>query len=456
MTPRSARRSGVEQSSADEGRRIPLKSSRARIEHRSEPAYSNDDDVSEKISEERVHKAALYSMQHEASPARHISHKHTKKQRSYRTLYIVIGVAVVIAGALSLFSGAKVYVTPKTKTLTFNGNFNAGSAESYASLAFTLSTTSAITTELVPMQKSVGVATKARGVITLYNEFAEKPQRFVARTRLTTPEGIVYRLDNGVVVPGYTKKNGIITPGAVKISVTADATGTQGNQSALTQADEHLSLPGLKGTPRYEKVYARITSDIKGGREAIRYIIATSTKIKTDAAAREALYQNILQKLPPLADEHDVRIINQALLTVEELEPVPRGDTSAELRYIGTLTIPTFSEKSLISGLFSAEAALTGGIAQTRLATSSIIIDFSGLNAASFSKPRISLPIKGSATLVGNIPVDDIKKALQGVHRSDVSKVFVKFPSIQSAEAVLTPFWRSAFPSDDSIDVIVR
>ena len=48
---------------------------------------------------------------------------------------------------------------------------------------------------------------KSSGKIIVYNNFSSEPQRLIIRTRFESPEGLVYRIPESIVVPGKTEKN---------------------------------------------------------------------------------------------------------------------------------------------------------------------------------------------------------------------------------------------------------
>ncbi len=117
----------------------------------------------------------------------------------------------------------------------------------------------------VPMSiTSTGVGTggerKARGKVIIYNEYGSEPQSLVSTTRLETADGFVFRLTQGVTIPGVTDIAGKREPGAIEAEVIADQPGDASNIAPAT-----FTIPGFKGSPKYAKFSAKSLTPMTGG-----------------------------------------------------------------------------------------------------------------------------------------------------------------------------------------------
>jgi hypothetical protein len=103
---------------------------------------------------------------------------------------------------------------------------------------------------------------KAHGEITIYNEFSSSPQPLVATTRFEAPDGKIFRLVSGVVVPGMEKVGSENKAGAIEAQVIADQAGEEYNIEASS-----FTIPGFKGSGsgKYEKIYAKSSRSMTGG-----------------------------------------------------------------------------------------------------------------------------------------------------------------------------------------------
>lgn len=108
--------------------------------------------------------------------------------------------------------------------------------------------------------KDLGSAAKANGTITISNTFSEASQPLVATTRFETADGKLYRLVDGVTVPGAKTEDGKTVPGKIDARVMADQAGTKYNLASGT-----FTIPGFKGGPKYDKITAEVKSAFTGG-----------------------------------------------------------------------------------------------------------------------------------------------------------------------------------------------
>lgn len=90
----------------------------------------------------------------------------------------------------------------------------------------------------------------ATGRVTLHNE-TNAPQSLVATTRLLTPDGVLFRLKDAVVVPAG---------GTVDATVLADQKGETGNIGPV----ERFTIPGLN-EPKQKVIYASSKEPMSGG-----------------------------------------------------------------------------------------------------------------------------------------------------------------------------------------------
>lgn len=105
------------------------------------------------------------------------------------------------------------------------------------------------------------VSLKAKGTITVFNNYSSEPQTMVQRTRFLSKDNKLFRAVKKVVVPGYKIENGKIVAGRIDIEVEADEPGESFNIGPTT-----FTIPGFKGQPQYEKISGESFSAMKGGK----------------------------------------------------------------------------------------------------------------------------------------------------------------------------------------------
>lgn len=132
-----------------------------------------------------------------------------------------------------------------------------------------------------------GSGAKASGLITISNAFSDAAQSLVATTRFEMPDGKLYRLVEGVSVPGAKTEDGKTVAGKIDARVIADAAGTKYNVSSGA-----FTIPGFKGGPKFEKITAEAKSGFTGGSDgnpgAAKSVSASDLDSAKLAATEEA------------------------------------------------------------------------------------------------------------------------------------------------------------------------
>jgi hypothetical protein len=69
----------------------------------------------------------------------------------------------------------------------------------------------------------------------------------------------------------------------------------------------------------------------------------------------------------------------------------------------------------------------------------------------------VNFTLKGSFTVTGTFPTDDIVSQLEGKNLAQSNAIFAAYSTIASAHAIITPFWRHSFPdSAAKISIIIQ
>lgn len=132
------------------------------------------------------------------------------------------------------------------------------------------------------------VEDRAAGKVSLFNALSSSPQTLVSNTRFHDPAGKIYRLRDGVVIPGAKVEEGKIVPTAITVTLFADAPGEEYNGGAT-----ELRISNFRGTAKYDGFYARAESGFSGGFKGEAKIV-TAEDLKK---ASEGLSKRIFDEL---------------------------------------------------------------------------------------------------------------------------------------------------------------
>lgn len=229
-----------------------------------------------------------------------------------------------LAGAVLLFAGvmyialpsATVYVEPNSNLIekTVNVVFAdaaTNTAEINAQMGklvptYPVETTFEKTLSYSATEK-IFTGSRAEGWINVYNKTAQ-PWLLIGNTRFQTEDGLVFRSQNGITIPGSsTDENGNIVPGKTTVRVRADETdayddviGDRGNVAEGTS----LKVPGLS---QYNQqfVYGESLENFAGG-VTDYYTIISADDLKSAESRTVAHLESVgLSELDKFIENHN-------------------------------------------------------------------------------------------------------------------------------------------------------
>ncbi len=363
------------------------------------------------------------------------------------------GAIVVLAGLflvlmMTVFSSASVLITPKTQDVSVTLDVSGTRSVENESVAYEVVKLSRKETVQVPATGEESVELKSRGKIVVYNNFSSEPQRLIARTRFESPEGLVYRIPESVVVPGSSTKNGVSTPGSVEVEVFADEPGEKYN---IKKTD--FTIPGFKNdSARYKGFYARSSTEMAGGFVGKMKTVLPEEKEKAlltaESQAKQILEKDISSKIP------EGLVLLSGSISYESSE-LPQSEESSGV-LIGkdvTAYAVLLNGEQLSKKIVSEYADEVPGWINIPAS----IHDFSSLNITnSIDKNSletggsITFAVAGSAKFVANLDTQKIKDRLLGTEKKEAAKLIEEFPGISSVKVTLRPMWKRSFPDSAS------
>lgn len=347
-------------------------------------------------------------------------------------LVVVISITV-IAGAISL-AYSKGTLTIEPKTLNTSINVNVTASPSGDGLKYTTITASETTTEVVPASPGSFYQSKAKGSVFIVSTAPEN-QELVINTRLQSEGGKIYRIQKGVLVPAGKR---------VSVPVQADEAGIESNLSKSLAGN--LTIPGFKGSKKYEQFHAELETDILGGFSGNRNIIDEKVYKETRDRLSSAATEQVRAKLKAQVDPNSSYFDSLVAIAVEELPQVPKGTNQSQISMKATAMAYVFDTKSLIKALGASEVKKLGTDSFTAQGSEKLLVAPKATIKYGTTGP-ISVNASGSIVLVADIPVDAVKDSVVGIDVSDINNVLKKYDGIAKASVRVSPFWKKSFPS---------
>lgn len=344
----------------------------------------------------------------------------------------------------NFFFGATVNLTAKTFKAELASSFTAKPSAVNGELAYHPIFLSEEQEIVIPADGEKLVESRSSGKIIIYNNYSTATQRLVKNTRFETPDGLIYKINDSVVVPGRKIEGGKTVPGSIEVTVYAESAGQEYN-IGLTD----FTIPGFKTNPeRYSNFYARSKTVMSGGRIG---------KEKTITDAKLSKFKGQLEK------ELQDKLISKIKTTIPGDEIFYEGAYRVKFDLVSstsnvvknTVTLKVKGEIMVFSFNRSLLGQTIGESVIDKLGDSRV--EVSNLSELSFKlsdKSKVDLttsgPIQftlnGSANIVWKIDTVKIAEKLIGKHKSELSSVVGPDPAITKAEAIIRPFWKNIFP----------
>jgi len=389
-------------------------------------------------------------------PRRPVDYNTALQEESFFSKYLYfIGAGAVILVLLFIFFSSRgvveIQVTPKSETKEVNLSFVAEKNEVVeGDISFTLFPLSDERTVALPSQGTKEVDKRASGQILIFNNYSSDPQRLIARTRFETPEGRVFRIENAVTVPGVQVEEDKRIPGSIEAIVYADEPGEEYNVGF-----SDFTVPGLKGDPRFSRIFARAKTEIKGGFSGKVKVVDEKEQSKKKIELEQELNTAIRQKLSETLPKEKLFFENGIFMSFTERIQDKAGDEKGDdipFTVSGEMQVLLFDEDEF-AFLLGEEAGLDveSGVYVANLDEISIeIVDRDLIDIK--SDKTITVAIKGKAQFVWPISQEEIKKSLAGKAKNEdvYQGVFVnEFPNIVEAKVLnFKPFWARKFPKN--------
>ncbi|MFA6587519.1 MAG: hypothetical protein WCT08_00450 [Patescibacteria group bacterium] len=289
-------------------------------------------------------------------------------------------------------------------------------------------------------QETPAFSGKARGEIKIINNYS-KAQPLMATTRFKSPGGLIFRIQEKVIVPAG---------GSVETLIIADETGEKG----ALEKDTRFTIPGL-WLGLQDKIYGLATENFYGeqttstssnsnvpGLTANELANAESELLKS--AAEKALPD--LQKLVPTGRK---LFTDMVYATATKREGPKIGDKKTS--YTLKLTVKTIGiaiDEALVvdSATKLLNSTITADLQLLQISSNDLAFKINSYDSAK-QKAEFEITATGKTTLA---PSHTLLKAetYTGKTKTEVEALLAKYPAVSSVIIELAPFWSNKITSE--------
>jgi hypothetical protein len=420
----------------------------------SEPKLENDFFYKERLSDEKIFAEPLPEKIQKIKRIRKIRVPLPKLLIGLGILIVVLGLTYVV---YFILPHAQIVINPKKEKVKFETDIIVDKAIDKINIEKAIIPGQLFEVEKIDSREfpSTGerdVLEKAKGKITIYNQYSSSPQTLVKTTRLMSTSGKIFRLISTVTIPGAIIDQGKIVASSKEVDVEADEAGADYN---IGPSD--FKIPGFEGTPKYNAFYGKSTQPMTGGAKG-KMKVATQDDITgainivalglKDTVSKE--FQGIIPNdLKLLTDSQSLEIVESSS-NIKANMPGDKFTVTVKVKAVGL----AFIEQDVLSLL---EKNVADKISENRtLLFSTIKIDYKTSKFDS-SKGVSNLVCSVEADSVWNFDTNQIKSDLAGKTEAEAKTYLSSLAEIETAKIVLWPFWVKRVPAKESrIKVLIK
>jgi hypothetical protein len=379
----------------------------------------------------------------------------TKKEKSsilysFKFLSFFVALALLIAAAVLYFilPKAEIVIVPKTQAIVQDLTLTADKSATKVD-----ATQAKIPGQLIKLDKKASkdfAATgqrqlndKARGTITIYNEYSSSVQSLVQNTRFVSDSGRTFRLTKSITVPGANIVEGKIMASSIDADVVADQPGEEYNITPT-----NFKIPGFQGSPKYDAFYGQSKSAMSGGAVGQAKVVSQDDFDKAKISLWQDLRSSIDQELRAQVP-NGLKILDGALKedinSTESNAAVGSRADNFTLTIKGSGTVLLFDENDIYD--------LTAKKVDENLGNDKVLdeklrqIEYTNI-APDFNKGLLVFKVKVTEKLIWKVDFNELKNLIAGKDETQIKQAFNERQEIDKARILFWPFWVKSVPKD--------
>ncbi len=360
-------------------------------------------------------------------------------------LIVVVGLGVVAFAFVSL-PRAKVEITPKTEIVSFDLGINLDKGISEIGLS-----QRKVPAQLIRIEreaKSSFLSTgkklkesKARGTITVYNNYSSASQSLVATTRFISENGKLFRTVSSVTIPGANVSGEKVTPSVYDVEVIAAEAGEEYNIGPAT-----FSILGFAGTPKYTGFYGKSSASMSGGfKGEIKFV--TKDDIKDALKNLEQQLASFKAELTSKIPQNLELVEGASEFKIETISSPQAGDEKEkfEMNVKGMISALVFNEEDVKKLIEENVASKIVTDKKSLPKTQKIVYSVKSIN---FGEGKAEISLRAEEGITWKIDAEELKRNLASKSGAEGKEYLGSLLSIDKGTITFWPFWMRKFPSN--------
>lgn len=294
------------------------------------------------------------------------------------------------------------------------------------------------------------VKEKASGVITVYNEWDSQSQTLVENTRFLSEDGKLFRSAKTVIVPGFKRQEGKDVAGSVTVSVVADESGEGSNIKP-----SRFSIPGLKGTVKYEKIYGVTNDSMAGGKTGEITVVSEDDVSKAKKSLEQGLREELVAEIKSKSEGQSILIdnaifINKAIFSSSRKVGEEAKSFSLTLKLNGSAM--TFQEQSVLDIVKNTMKAPFDKY---------LLVDEPKLTYGEADPDtrngKMNIKIYAETEVASKIDKESIVNNIKGKNAEELREYFANINEVSNVDVKFWPSWVTSIPRiDNKVNVDIK
>jgi hypothetical protein len=377
-----------------------------------------------------------------------------KNTRRHVVIAIALFVLITTIGIVisSVTGGATVTIEPKSREINVNAEFTAYKEQKPEELTYEIMTLDASSERQVEASGQEDVKIQATGEIEI-SKSTPGAERLIKNTRFATADGLIFRIEESVVVPGsLTDSSGKSVPGTIRAKVFADEAGDKYNLAAGTT----LSVPGFKEgdyMDLYNAISAKNTAAFTNGFAGPKFIINQEQLATARQSLQAELRDTLLGRIDKEKPANFTTFKGSVAITYNELPAVQYGDKLVTIKEQAVLQMPLFKTEDFAS--FIAKETIVGydndPVRINNLDSLNFIYSSATTSSSNIAnESALTFKITGTPLIVWTFDEGKLKLDLLGKEKTAIPQILGSYPGIEKSEVKIRPIWKRSMPTDQT------
>jgi len=370
-------------------------------------------------------------------------------------LAAIFSVVIIAAAALvsGIFGKTELTIYPEFRDPNINAEFTAMPTPTVDALSYEIMTLEETSESQVQASGSINIQEQATGILEI-RKSTPGAERLIKNTRFRSPDGLVYRIQESVVVPGAIDDKA----GTIQAEVFADEVGEEYNLAAGTKFD----VPGFQEggfTGLYNAITATNPTTIVGGFNGPQFQIDDAELNTARQALQTQLRDSLLEKVAASKPAGMIAFPGAVAIVYSQLPAIEYGQDLVTIREQATLQIPLFTASDFAAFLAQEAIATYDGNAIRVEDPALLVFNYSSSttnNSLLANEQNLTFTLTGKPRLIWEYDAEQLTTDLAGLPKTAINNAITAYPGIDRAQVKVTPFWKRTFPEDPADISIVE